>query len=71
MHYSLKAKCQGCVALKHANNEFTCHFELPLIVEESEGRQFSPQPNEVKCYKPKSIAEFNEAKNLMAKKADA
>jgi len=29
--------------------EFTCLFGIPLIVEETQGNQSKPQPNEMKC----------------------
>lgn len=67
MNYSLKAKCQGCMALS-SGKEFTCLFGIPLIVEETQGNQSKPQPNEVKCFKPKSTNELREARKLMKNK---
>lgn len=68
MHYSLKAKCQGCAALQ-SGREFTCLFDIPLVCAESaSGEQTQPSPNEVKCYKPKSAADLKQAKRLMIQK---
>jgi hypothetical protein len=67
MNYSLKAKCTGCKALNQSGSQFSCAFNLPIIVEEINGAHFKPTPD-AKCYKPKSSEEYTEARRLMKDK---
>ena len=64
LHYSLKAKCQGCIALKSVGHTFTCAFQVPLHFEETpSGDAVRPSPME-KCYKPKTMKELKDAVKL-------
>lgn len=67
MYYTLKARCQGCIALQ-SGEEFTCLFGLPLMTTDINEEPTQPSPNEVKCYKPKTKEELKEAKVLMEKR---
>ncbi len=67
MHYTLKAKCQGCIALQ-SGSEFTCLFGIPISCKDAAGGQSQPFPYETKCYKPKTTADLKQAKLLMEKR---
>ena len=66
--YTLKARCQGCIALEHKDNDFSCAFGLTLITTDVAGEHTQPSPSHQKCYKPKTVVEFKMAKNMMQNK---
>lgn len=69
MSYSLKAKCQGCLALqKDKAIGFVCSMGLPITFDGVGVNAMHPAPAGVKCYKPKSGKDLKDAARLQSAK---
>lgn len=70
LYYSLKAKCQGCAALKLDTGAYVCTLGVPVHSEEDAGgNPTQPAPDGVKCWKPITAKDLSDAALFMKPQA--